>query len=93
MLLIPSSHFQHPKLNYFKKNNKPLVASSKSKTFGFLTKARAIAILYFWPPDNFTPLSPTLVSRPSGNTFRSFIKSYAFEDFKASSISNCAYYE
>nr|PNR30699.1 hypothetical protein PHYPA_027015 [Physcomitrium patens] len=36
-----------------------LVASSRSMTGGFLSKARAIAILCFWPPDICTPLSPT----------------------------------
>jgi len=42
------------------------VASSKSSTFGFLNKAQAIAILCFYPPESFTPLSPTTVSNPEG---------------------------
>lgn len=37
------------------------VASSNNKIFGFLTKALAMAILCFWPPDNCTPFSPALV--------------------------------
>jgi len=34
--------------------------------FGSRIKARAIATLCFWPPDNMTPLEPTTVSRPAG---------------------------
>jgi hypothetical protein len=36
------------------------VASSKHRIFGFLSNALAIATLYFSPPDNFNPLSPTI---------------------------------
>ena len=35
------------------------VASSNNIIFGFLSKALAIAILYFSPPLNLKPLSPT----------------------------------
>ena len=38
------------------------VASSRSRIFGFLTSARAIATRCFWPPLNWVPLSPTFVS-------------------------------
>ena len=38
------------------------VASSRRRISGFLTKARAIAILCFWPPDSCAPRSPTRVS-------------------------------
>lgn len=40
------------------------VASSSSRTRGFLTKARAIAIRCFCPPDSCVPLEPNLVSYP-----------------------------
>mmetsp|Transcript_34181 Transcript_34181/g.45724 ORF Transcript_34181/g.45724 Transcript_34181/m.45724 type:complete len:111 (+) Transcript_34181:2562-2894(+) len=43
------------------------VASSRSSIFGFFTRTRAIAILCFWPPESWVPLSPTSVSYPSGN--------------------------
>mmetsp|Transcript_14167 Transcript_14167/g.38940 ORF Transcript_14167/g.38940 Transcript_14167/m.38940 type:complete len:89 (+) Transcript_14167:259-525(+) len=39
-----------------------LVASSRSNTFGRRTKARAIEIRCFCPPDNCTPRSPTSLS-------------------------------
>jgi hypothetical protein len=38
------------------------VASSSKSTLGFLTRALAMATLCFWPPDNWAPLSPNLVS-------------------------------
>mmetsp|Transcript_8488 Transcript_8488/g.15386 ORF Transcript_8488/g.15386 Transcript_8488/m.15386 type:complete len:100 (-) Transcript_8488:948-1247(-) len=62
------------------------VASSRSNTLGFLTKARAIATLCFCPPDNWLPRSPTSVSYPSGNVM---IKSCAFAIIAAFSISAC----
>ena len=37
------------------------VASSNNNIFGFLINALAMAILCFWPPDNWPPLSPTNV--------------------------------
>ena len=42
---------------------------------GFTGNALAIAILCFCPPDNFDPLSPTIVFKPKGNIFLSKIKS------------------
>ena len=39
-----------------------LVASSNTRISAPLYKALAIPILCLWPPDNFTPRSPTLVS-------------------------------
>ena len=41
-------------------------ASSKTNISGFLYKALAIPILCLCPPDNFIPLSPTIVSNPFG---------------------------
>ena len=55
-----------------------LVASSSKRIFGFRTKARAIAILYFWPPERRKPRSPTSVSKPSGNKLWSYMKTNAF---------------
>mmetsp|Transcript_25540 Transcript_25540/g.59857 ORF Transcript_25540/g.59857 Transcript_25540/m.59857 type:complete len:105 (-) Transcript_25540:262-576(-) len=66
--------------------SKALVASSRSRIFGFLTRARAIAILCFCPPLNCTPRSPTSVSYCKG-IFR--IKSSQFESFATLSISSC----
>ena len=40
------------------------VASSKSKTLGFLNKARAIEIRCFSPPESFSPPSPITVRIP-----------------------------
>lgn len=42
--------------------SKAEVASSKSRIDGFFTKALAMAIRCFCPPDNWAPLSPTRVS-------------------------------
>lgn len=42
--------------------SKEEVASSSKRIFGFLTNARAMAILCFWPPDNWAVLQPTFVS-------------------------------
>jgi hypothetical protein len=44
--------------------SKALVASSKRSIFGFLMKALAIAILYFWPPESYPPALPTFVLIP-----------------------------
>lgn len=41
--------------------SKAEVASSKMSILGLLINALAIDILYFCPPDNFSPLSPTMV--------------------------------
>ena len=54
---------------------------------GFLISALAIAILYFCPPDNLTPLSPTIVLSPSGNNEWLFTNSEAFAMLKALSTS------
>lgn len=47
--------------------SKALVASSNSRIFEFLAKALAIAILYFYPPDNYPPAFPTKASSLSFN--------------------------
>ncbi|PON42697.1 hypothetical protein TorRG33x02_265050 [Trema orientale] len=47
--------------------SRALVASSKRSIVGSLRTALAIAILCFWPPESWTPLSPTGVLYPSGN--------------------------
>mmetsp|Transcript_26553 Transcript_26553/g.26216 ORF Transcript_26553/g.26216 Transcript_26553/m.26216 type:complete len:87 (+) Transcript_26553:184-444(+) len=44
--------------------SKALVASSKTKIFGFLIRALAMATLCFCPPLSLLPLSPTSLSRP-----------------------------
>ena len=64
------------------------VASSKSRTFGFQSKALAIAILYFWPPESLTPRSPTTVSNPEGKFYLSWMKSRAFAAQQTSLISS-----
>mmetsp|Transcript_13722 Transcript_13722/g.30394 ORF Transcript_13722/g.30394 Transcript_13722/m.30394 type:complete len:116 (-) Transcript_13722:800-1147(-) len=43
------------------------VASSDSRTLGFLNRVRAIPTRCFSPPLSFSPLSPTIVSSPWGN--------------------------
>mmetsp|Transcript_11465 Transcript_11465/g.30379 ORF Transcript_11465/g.30379 Transcript_11465/m.30379 type:complete len:130 (+) Transcript_11465:235-624(+) len=60
------------------------VASSRRRRGGLRTMARAMAILCFWPPDSWVPLSPTSVSRPSG---RPCTNSAALAILSASSIS------
>lgn len=67
------------------------MASSKISILGFLIKALAIAILCFYPPDSLTPLSPTIVSKPSGNIYLLETNSYAFANFIALSISSYVY--
>ncbi len=42
------------------------VASSRIRMSGFLTRARAMAMRCFWPPERWAPRAPTDVSRPSG---------------------------
>ena len=61
-------------------------ASSSINIFGFLTIARASAILWRCPPDNPYPRSPTLVSYVSGNCD---INSCAFAIIAASSTFSC----
>mmetsp|Transcript_11320 Transcript_11320/g.18428 ORF Transcript_11320/g.18428 Transcript_11320/m.18428 type:complete len:96 (-) Transcript_11320:696-983(-) len=60
------------------------VASSRSSIRGFTSRARAIANRCFWPPLSLTPLSPTMVSNPSG---QSSTKSNALASLQAVSIS------
>jgi hypothetical protein len=48
------------------------VASSKSKIYGFLAMALAIAILYFCPPEICVPFRPTCLSNPLPENFSSF---------------------
>mmetsp|Transcript_97849 Transcript_97849/g.315012 ORF Transcript_97849/g.315012 Transcript_97849/m.315012 type:complete len:130 (-) Transcript_97849:754-1143(-) len=43
-----------------------LVASSKKRKDAFLTRARAMAMRCFWPPENCDPLEPTKVLNLSG---------------------------
>mmetsp|Transcript_4518 Transcript_4518/g.10576 ORF Transcript_4518/g.10576 Transcript_4518/m.10576 type:complete len:90 (+) Transcript_4518:316-585(+) len=43
------------------------VASSESRTFGFLKRVRAIPTRCFSPPLSFSPRSPTIVSKPLGS--------------------------
>mmetsp|Transcript_7299 Transcript_7299/g.13724 ORF Transcript_7299/g.13724 Transcript_7299/m.13724 type:complete len:94 (-) Transcript_7299:397-678(-) len=43
-----------------------LVASSRSRTWGLRTNARAMEMRCFCPPDSCTPRFPTSVSYPSG---------------------------
>ena len=59
------------------------VASSRSRTFGFLIKALAIATRCFCPPDSWLPFLPHPVSKPDG---RLSIKSFAFASAHAASI-------
>ena len=40
--------------------SRALVASSKIRILGWHNIALAIAILYFWPPNNLLPLIPTI---------------------------------
>ena len=44
-----------------------LVASSSSRIGALRRMARAIATRCRWPPDSFTPRSPTSVSKPCGS--------------------------
>ena len=44
--------------------SKALVASSKIRTWGLWYKALAIPIRWRWPPESWTPLSPTFVLIP-----------------------------
>ena len=46
------------------------VASSSNKIFGLRTRALAIAIRCFWPPESVAPPSPAYVSMPFGSFFR-----------------------
>ena len=52
---------------YSLSESRALVASSNSRTLGFINRALAIAILCFWPPESLSPRSPTTVSYFSGN--------------------------
>lgn len=46
--------------SFSERGSKADVASSKIRSLGFFTKARAIAILYFYPPERFkTAEDPT----------------------------------
>ena len=44
------------------------VASSSSRSGASLRKARAMAMRWRWPPESFTPRSPTMVRMPSGSS-------------------------
>lgn len=60
------------------------VASSKISIFGFLMSARAIAILYFWPPEILTPFSPRRVFSFCGNNCSFKTNSAAFASSRLS---------
>mmetsp|Transcript_21961 Transcript_21961/g.16303 ORF Transcript_21961/g.16303 Transcript_21961/m.16303 type:complete len:101 (-) Transcript_21961:307-609(-) len=49
------------------------VASSSSKICGFLMMARAIAILWRWPPESLAPPTPHCFRKPEGKQ-TSFLK-------------------
>mmetsp|Transcript_8844 Transcript_8844/g.26703 ORF Transcript_8844/g.26703 Transcript_8844/m.26703 type:complete len:107 (-) Transcript_8844:157-477(-) len=61
------------------------VASSKTRSFGLLMRARAMATLCFWPPLSRAPPGPTSVSYPNGS---SEMKPWAFACFAASTTSS-----
>ena len=50
------------------------VASSNINIDGLFIKALAMAMRYNWPPESLIPLSPTIVSKPSGKFFLSLMK-------------------
>lgn len=70
--------------------SKAEVASSNNKMGGFFNRALAIHILYFYPPDNYEPIFPTIVSIPLSNFsmksqalayFNTVIMSYSVASF------------
>mmetsp|Transcript_7444 Transcript_7444/g.11237 ORF Transcript_7444/g.11237 Transcript_7444/m.11237 type:complete len:144 (+) Transcript_7444:293-724(+) len=64
--------------------SKALVASSSSRTAGFFTTARAMAILCFCPPLSMAERSPTSVLYPCSNDM---MKSCAFAALAAATTS------
>ena len=62
-------------------------ASSNIKIGAFFLIARAMELLCFCPPDSVTPLSPTMVSYPSGNAMILSWIHAVFVAFTISSIS------
>lgn len=65
--------------------SKAEVASSRSSILGFFMKARAMATLYFCPPDKDPPEPPTIVSIPRSIFW---MKSHALASIKAYLISS-----
>ena len=64
-----------------------MLFTSSSRTIGAsLRRHLAMATLCFSPPDNFNPLSPTLVAYPSGSLS---ISDSNFASFVTSSIRDC----
>ena len=57
-----------------------LVASSRIRILGSLSRARAMLSRCRWPPERFTPRSPRTVWYPSG---RAEMKSWALAAFAA----------
>ena len=53
--------FRFSIISFSVEESKAEVASSKKKIEGFFNTVRAIATRCFSPPDNFRPLSPTIV--------------------------------
>ena len=63
------------------------VASSNRIIEDFFSIALAIEILCFWPPDNFTPFSPTIVSYLFGNfSINSSAAAYLQAKFNCSAL-------
>ena len=81
--------YKREKITFSLSVSSALVASSRSRIFGFRISARAIAILCFCPPLSCDPFFPHRVSSFSG---RSITKSKAFASRKASSISAWEYF-
>jgi hypothetical protein len=71
------------------------VASSNTKILGFFINARAIAILYFWPPDKFSTLpDPTYVSSPfSSENTKLALASYSASFMSCSDASLLPYFK
>mmetsp|Transcript_99167 Transcript_99167/g.222199 ORF Transcript_99167/g.222199 Transcript_99167/m.222199 type:complete len:130 (-) Transcript_99167:62-451(-) len=63
-----------------------LVASSRKSTEGFFSKARAMAIRCFWPPENWLPPDPTKVSSFSGRSLTKLSCAILNTLFRSSSV-------
>ena len=64
--------FKTESINLFSVSESRLTVDSSSTKYLYFYKEHAIPILCCWPPDNFDPPSPRIVSKPSGKELKKF---------------------
>ncbi len=70
-VLLANAELKYPNTCFSVLVSTALRQSSRITISGFLISARAIETRCFCPPERVTPRSPTMVSKPCGNSIMS----------------------